>query len=86
MCNELNINMKISICSFLKWLMILGGIGMGAAAGVLYYKNRENTGKLEVTKVTPKNDNTSKTEKSWPPTMNISTIQAASVPPNLDKN
>lgn len=76
----------IAVVNFLKWLMILGGIGMGAAAGVLYYKNRENTGKLEVTKVTPKNDNTSKTEKSWPPTMNISTIQAASVPPNLDKN
>lgn len=65
--------------------MVLGGIGMCAAAGGLYYKNRENSGKLEITKVTPKN-NSSNMEKSWPSNMNISTIQAASVPANLDKN
>lgn len=59
---------------------------MGGAAGFLYYKNRDS-GKLDVTKVTPKappmEDN--KIEKSWPPGMNISTIQA-SVPSSLDKN
>lgn len=65
--------------------MVLGGIGMCAAAGGLYYKNRENSGKLEITKVTPKN-NSSSAEKSWPPTMNISTIHAATVPANIDKN
>ncbi|KAM0730087.1 Sensory neuron membrane protein 1 [Formica fusca] len=74
-----------AVVNFLKWLMVLGGIGMCAAAGGLYYKNRENSGKLEITKVTPKN-NSSSTEKSWPPTMNISTIHAATVPANIDKN
>lgn len=63
--------------------MVFGGIGMCIAAGGLYYKNRkENSGKLDITKVTPKGGNT---EKSWP-TMNISTIHAATVPANLDKN
>ncbi|XP_050445095.1 sensory neuron membrane protein 1-like [Cataglyphis hispanica] len=75
----------MAVVNFLKWLMVLGGIGMCAAAGGLYYKNRDNSGKLDITKVTPKN-NSSNQEKSWPPTMNISTIQAASVPANLDKN
>jgi len=66
--------------------MILGGIGMGGAAGFLYYKSRDS-GKLDITKVTPKtaSGQDSKTEKSWPAGMNISTIQAASVPPSLDK-
>lgn len=63
--------------------MILGGIGMGGAAGFLYYKNRDS-GKLDITKVTPKSGQDNKTEKSWPPGMNISTIQA-SVPSSIDK-
>lgn len=62
--------------------MILGGIGMGGAAGYLQYKSRDS-GKLDVTKVTPKTADGE--EKKWPPGMNISTIQAASVPSNLDK-
>lgn len=81
--------MVVSICSFLKWLMVLGGIGMCGAAGVLHYKNRDNSGKLDVTKITPKSASRSDSktkEKSWPPTMNISTIQAASVPSTLDRN
>ncbi|XP_072748122.1 sensory neuron membrane protein 1 isoform X2 [Anoplolepis gracilipes] len=74
----------LSIVGFFKWLLVLGGLGMCGAAGGLYYKNRENSGKLDITKVTPNNNNNN-TEKSWPPSMNISTIQA-SVPANLDKN
>ncbi|XP_070167686.1 sensory neuron membrane protein 1-like isoform X1 [Polyergus mexicanus] len=74
-----------AVVNFLKWLMVLGGIGMCAAAGGLYYKNRENSGKLEITKVIPQN-NSSNAEKSWPPSMNISTIHAATVPANIDKN
>lgn len=60
---------------------------MGGAAGVLYYKNRDS-GKLEITKVTPKSGSRadSKMDKNWPPGMNISTIQAASVPSSLDRN
>lgn len=64
--------------------MVLGGIGMMAAAGVLQYKNRDS-GKLEITKVTPKEAGSGGEKKSWPPGMNISTI-SASVPPNLDRN
>jgi len=59
---------------------------MGGAAGFLYYKNRDS-GKLEITKVTPKvtTANGEKSEKSWPPGMNISTISQA-VPSSLDRN
>lgn len=65
--------------------MVLGGIGMMGAAGVLQYKNRDS-GKLEITKVTPKEAGSGNEEKKgWPPGMNISTI-SASVPPNLDRN
>ncbi|KMQ89696.1 sensory neuron membrane protein [Lasius niger] len=74
----------MAVVNFLKWLLVLGGIGMGVAAGVLHYKSRQSSGKLDITKVTPKNGS-SKTEKSWPPTMHINTI-SASVPANLDKN
>lgn len=66
--------------------MVFGGIGMGIATGVLYYKNRD-TDKLEITKITPKTASVeNKTDKDWPPGMNISTIQAAAVPPHLDRN
>ncbi|GAB1868221.1 Sensory neuron membrane protein 1 [Camponotus japonicus] len=75
--------MAIAVVNFLKYVMVFGGIGMCIAAGGLYYKNRkENSGKLDITKVTPKGGNT---EKSWP-AMNISTIHVATVPANLDKN
>jgi len=69
----------------MKWLMVLGGIGMEIAAGVLHYKNRD-TGKLDITKITPKTASSeNKMDKNWPPGMNISTIQTAAVP-NLDRN
>ncbi|XP_018396924.1 PREDICTED: sensory neuron membrane protein 1-like [Cyphomyrmex costatus] len=76
----------LAVVSFLKWLLILGGIGLGGGTGYLYYKNRDS-GKLDITKVTPKTSgDDNKKEKSWPPGMNISTIQAASVPSSLDRN
>jgi hypothetical protein len=62
--------------------MVLGGIGMEIAAGVLHYKNRDSD-KLDITKITPKT--ASNENKNWPPGMNISTIQTAAVP-NLDRN
>lgn len=59
---------------------------MGIAAGILHYKGRDS-GKLDITKVTPKSNNSADSKtKNWPPGMNISTIQAASVPSSLDRN
>ncbi|XP_012225459.1 sensory neuron membrane protein 1-like isoform X1 [Linepithema humile] len=77
----------MAVVGFLKWLMVLGGLGMSVAAGVLHYKSRDS-GKLDITKVTPKGSSKEdgKADKSWPPSMNISTIQAASVPSSLDRN
>ncbi|KAH0954151.1 hypothetical protein HN011_012146 [Eciton burchellii] len=72
----------MAVVTFLKWLMVLGGIGMEIAAGVLHYKNRDSD-KLDITKITPKT--ASNENKNWPPGMNISTIQTAAVP-NLDRN
>ncbi|XP_011159294.2 sensory neuron membrane protein 1 isoform X2 [Solenopsis invicta] len=84
--NKVKVVFKVmAVVGFLKWLMILGGIGMGGAAGYLHYKNRDS-GKLDITKVTPKTaQGEDNKEKSWPPGMNISTIQAT-VPPSLDRN
>lgn len=67
---------------------MVGGIGMVAGSGVMYYKNRDSD-QLDVTKVTPKGESRSDSktkEKPWPPAMHISTIQAASVPSTLDRN
>ncbi|XP_076384781.1 sensory neuron membrane protein 1 isoform X1 [Megalopta genalis] len=79
----------IGIVGFMKYLMMVGGAGLGAAAGALHYKNR-NKNSLDVTKVTPESRNGKDGEKKWPPQqqMNISTIQtqSAAVPPNLDAN
>lgn len=85
--NKVKVVFKVTaVVNFLKWIMMLGGIGMGGAAGFLHYKNRDS-GKLDISKVTPKASNgPEKPEKSWPPGMNISTIQAASVPSSLDRN
>ncbi|XP_018359576.1 PREDICTED: sensory neuron membrane protein 1-like isoform X1 [Trachymyrmex cornetzi] len=84
--NKVKMVFKVmAVVNFLKWLLILGGIGLGGAAGFFYYKNRDS-GKLDITKVTPKTSGDNKPEKSWPPGMNISTIQAASVPSSLDRN
>lgn len=77
----------IAVVNFMKWLMLLGALGMGLAAGVLHYKNRVSDS-IDITKITPKtaSNEDSKIDKNWPPGMNISTIQAAAVPPNLDRN
>lgn len=68
--------------------MILAGIGLGVAASALHFK-KGGSGKLDISKIIPKSDTKeadSKTkEKSWPPSMTVSTIQTAAVPPNLDK-
>lgn len=72
----------------MKWLMILGGIGLSVASGALYYMNRE-TDKLNITKIIPKKDlkvYAMPRDKNWPHNINISTIQAAMVPSNLDKD
>lgn len=71
---------------FLKWLTIFVGACATGAAGALYFKNKDKN-KLDITKVTPQSPNgKDDDQKKWPPTMNISTIQSATVPPNLDNN
>lgn len=75
----------------MKWLMILGGIGLGVASGVLYYKKQGTTDEVDTAKVIPVSSQddmkvyTVMKDKSWQHNMNIST-QAAMVPANLDKN
>ncbi|XP_017795434.1 PREDICTED: sensory neuron membrane protein 1-like [Habropoda laboriosa] len=78
--------MAISVVGFLKWLTILGGICVSGAAAAMIFKNR-GKGSLDITKVTPQSQNGKDGEqKKWPNQMNISTIQSAAVPPNLDAN
>ncbi|XP_072748125.1 sensory neuron membrane protein 1-like isoform X2 [Anoplolepis gracilipes] len=82
--NKVKVVFKVTaVVTFLKWVMVVGGIGMCIASAGLYFKNRENNDRIDITKVTPKDNNT---EKSWESKINISTIQAASVPANLDKD
>ncbi|XP_076281251.1 sensory neuron membrane protein 1 isoform X2 [Lasioglossum baleicum] len=79
----------LGLVGIIKYVMMVGGAGLGAAAGYLHYKNRDKNS-LDVTKVTPESRNGKDEEKKWPPQqqMNISTIQtqSAAVPPNLDMN
>ena len=76
----------MGIVGFMKWFTILVGACATGAAGALYYKNMDKN-KLDITKVTPQSqDGQDDEQKKWPPTMNISTIQSATVPPNLDNN
>ncbi|XP_076661699.1 sensory neuron membrane protein 1 isoform X2 [Halictus rubicundus] len=81
--------MLLGVVGVLKYLMMAGGAGLGAAAGYFHYKNRDKNS-MDVTKVTPESRNGKDEEKKWPPQqqMNISTIhtQSAAVPPNLDAN
>lgn len=86
--NQVKVVFKaISIVGIVKWLMVLGGMGLGGTAAGLHYKRKQSENKLDITKVTPQNESRKSTgnEKKWQ-TMNISTIQAAAVPPNLDRN
>lgn len=72
------------IVGFLKWVTIAVGTCASGAAGALYFKNKDKN-KLDITKVTPQSGKEKDDDqKKWPPTMNISTIQSATVPPNLD--
>ncbi|XP_076639657.1 sensory neuron membrane protein 1 [Colletes latitarsis] len=76
----------IKAVGFLKWLTIVVGAGLSGGAAALHYKNREKN-KLDITKVTPQSQSAKEDDqKKWPPQMNISTIQSAAVPPNLDAN
>lgn len=66
--------------------MVLGGMGLGGTAAGMRYKRKQAENKLDITKVMPQSDSRkdSSNEKKWQ-TMNISTIQAAAVPPSLDR-
>ncbi|KAL2716851.1 sensory neuron membrane protein 1-like [Vespula squamosa] len=76
----------ISVVGFIKWLMVLGGMGLGGTAAGMHYKRKQTENKLDITKVTPQSDSRkdSSNEKKLQ-TLNISTIQAAAVPPSLDR-
>ncbi|CAK9811125.1 Sensory neuron membrane protein 1 [Anthophora plagiata] len=78
--------MAIGVIGFLKWLTIVTGTCVSGAAVGMFFKNR-GKGSLDVTKVQPQLQNGKDAEqKKWPTQMNISTIQSAAVPPNLDAN
>lgn len=85
--NKLKLVFKaISVVGFLKWIFIVVGAALGGAGGYMHYKNQEKNS-LDVTKVTPRSQSGKDGEqKKWPTQMNISTIQSAAVPPNLDPN
>ncbi|KAK0097725.1 hypothetical protein PV326_014253 [Microctonus aethiopoides] len=73
----------MSIVGYMKWTMVVLGLGLGGAAGGLFYKAQQGSQKLNITKIMPKTiKNTNDGEKTWP--VNVSTIQGAAVPPNLD--
>ncbi|KAJ8687778.1 hypothetical protein QAD02_023572 [Eretmocerus hayati] len=65
----------VKIVGIMKWIMVLGGLCMAGVAGFLYYQNMQKSRKLEITK--PSNG------KQVSP-LNVHTLQAAQVPPNLD--
>ncbi|XP_076179676.1 sensory neuron membrane protein 1 [Ptiloglossa arizonensis] len=76
----------IKIVGVLKWLTSVAGAGLIGGAAALYFKNKDKN-KLDITKVSPQSKNgKDNEEKKWPLEMNISTIQSAAVPPNLDRN
>ncbi|KAK9307568.1 hypothetical protein QLX08_002178 [Tetragonisca angustula] len=75
----------ISIIGFMKWLTIISGTCVSGAAATMFFKNKDK-GSMDVTKVTPQSQSGKDGEKKWTNQMNISTIQSAAVPPNLDGN
>ncbi|XP_046745518.1 sensory neuron membrane protein 1-like [Diprion similis] len=77
----------LTAVSCFKWLLLLGGLGLGGAAGGLEFKRRQLEKKLEITPVAPAPGSTDSSKnsgdvKKWP--MNISTLQPAAVPPSID--
>lgn len=73
----------LCVLRYMKWTMVVLGLGLGGAAGGLFYKAQQASQKLNITKIMPKTiQNTNDGEKTWP--VNVSTIQSAVVPPNLD--
>ncbi|XP_043284448.1 sensory neuron membrane protein 1 isoform X2 [Venturia canescens] len=76
----------MKIVGIIKWMMLVSGLGLGGAAAGLEYKKRQSEKKLDITKVTPQQASRTESgnEKKWP--LNVSTLQAAQVPPSLDRN
>lgn len=62
-----------------KNLMLIGGVGVGAYAGFLHYKSMQAENKLNGKQAQKKPMSPEKNNS-----MNISTLQPASVPPNID--
>lgn len=58
--------------------MLIGGVGVGAYAGFLHYKSMQEN-KLDGKQTEKKPSSTEKNNS-----MNISTLQPAPVPPNID--
>ena len=56
---------------------------MTGGAGFLYYRDSQKANKLEITKVVKNGSKPGSTEKKISP-INVSTLQQAQVPPNLD--
>ncbi|XP_001606602.1 sensory neuron membrane protein 1 [Nasonia vitripennis] len=73
----------VAIVGWMKWLMVVGGLGMSGAAGFMYYQATQKSKKLEITKAVTNGTKPGSTEKKISP-INVNTLQAAQVPPNLD--
>ena len=67
----------------MKWIMTITGLLMTGGAGFLYYRDSQKANKLEITKVVKNGSKPGSTEKKISP-INVSTLQQAQVPPNLD--
>lgn len=67
----------------MKWAMVLGGLAIAGVGGFMYYQATQKSDKLEITKMPTSNGKPNSTEKKISP-LNVSTLQAAQVPPMLD--
>nr|UEN71286.1 sensory neuron membrane protein 1 [Gregopimpla kuwanae] len=76
----------LKMVGVMKWSMMVMGMGLGGAGAGLQYKRRQGAQKLEITKVSPQSESRTDSgqQKKWP--LNVQALQAAQVPPNLDRN